>query len=311
MSGISITCFAASYAVAWVLELSRLFFRSGVRGAVMLGFAAAGLLAHSLFLGYRAATTDATSFDWYLLAAWILAGAYMYLTIYHAKTPFGLLLLPLVLALIAVAQMLADRRPIPMDRATLVWGSVHGVFLLAGTAAVMIGFVAGVMYLIQDYRLKHHSAQLLRLQLPSLEFLARINARMIAFSVMMLLAGFLVGIVLNLANHRRGAHDLPWQDPVVWSSSILVVWMVAAALFNALYPPARLGRKVAYLTVATFAFLVIVLALQLTLPTEHGGTGTRGQRPGVSSHTSAIIELAQVTSSLAPDPRPLTPGAQR
>jgi hypothetical protein len=118
------------------------------------------------------------------------------------------------------------------------------------------------------------------LQLPSLEFLARINARMIVFSVMMLLAGFLVGVVLNLANHRRGAHELPWQDPVVWTSSILVAWMVAAALFNALYPPARLGRKVAYLTVATFAFLVIVLALRLSLPSEHGGTQGPGAEVG-------------------------------
>jgi len=345
MSGISIICFAASYAVAWVLELSRLLFRSGIRGAVMLGFAAAGLLAHTLFLGYRAATTDATSFDWYLLAAWILAGAYLYLTMYHAKTPFGLLLLPLILALIAVAQTLADRRPVPMDQATLVWGQVHGVFLLAGTVAVIIGFVAGVMYLVQDYRLKRHLPRLPRLQLPSLEFLARINARMIVFSVLMLVAGFLVGIVLNLANHRRGAHVLPWQDPVVWSSSILVVWMVAAALFNALYPPARLGRKVAYLTVASFAFLVIVLALEVALPTAHGGgtgassgargqgaeegSGARGQGPGGNQH-GVLFRSPTVDSGvlsrvhrllvpglpfspwpLAPDPwpliRPLTP----
>ena len=48
MSGISVTCFAASYLVAWLLELSRLFFRSGIRGAVMVGFASAGLLAHTL-----------------------------------------------------------------------------------------------------------------------------------------------------------------------------------------------------------------------------------------------------------------------
>ena len=51
---ISITCFLASYLVALALEISRLFFRSGVRGAVMLGFGIAGLIAHTLFLGHRA-----------------------------------------------------------------------------------------------------------------------------------------------------------------------------------------------------------------------------------------------------------------
>ena len=50
VSGISVVCFAASYAVALVCEASRLLFRSGVRGAAMIAFAAAGLLAHTLFL---------------------------------------------------------------------------------------------------------------------------------------------------------------------------------------------------------------------------------------------------------------------
>ena len=54
ISGISITCFAASYAVVLALEISRLFFRSRVRWAVMVGFAGAGMVAHTAFLAYRA-----------------------------------------------------------------------------------------------------------------------------------------------------------------------------------------------------------------------------------------------------------------
>ncbi len=45
----------------------------------MLGFAAAGFLAQTLYLGYRAMQSAtlplSSSFDWYLLAAWMLAGA--------------------------------------------------------------------------------------------------------------------------------------------------------------------------------------------------------------------------------------------
>ena len=58
ISGISITCFASSYFVAWLLELSRLFFRSGVRGAIMLAFAAAGFVAPALFVGASFFTLD-------------------------------------------------------------------------------------------------------------------------------------------------------------------------------------------------------------------------------------------------------------
>ncbi len=50
LSGISVTCFAASYAVTLGLEISRLFFRLRVRWLVMIGFAGAGLLAHTIYL---------------------------------------------------------------------------------------------------------------------------------------------------------------------------------------------------------------------------------------------------------------------
>ena len=66
-----------SYAVTLFLEITRLFFRSGVRGALMLGFAGMGLAMHALFLIQRwthqgAHTPLSSEFDWYLVAAWLL-----------------------------------------------------------------------------------------------------------------------------------------------------------------------------------------------------------------------------------------------
>ena len=120
MSSISMTCFAASYAVALALEITRLFFRSGVRGALMLGFAAAGLVAQTLFLVARAMEGDRTIsgwFDWYLLAAWILTASYLYLTVYHPTSPFGLFVLPLVLLLIAIVARYTTRsEPVSLER---------------------------------------------------------------------------------------------------------------------------------------------------------------------------------------------------
>ena len=61
MSGISLTCFAASYAVAWLLELAQLVCRSR-RAAVVRCWALslAGLLAHTLYLGYRVVELSAS-----------------------------------------------------------------------------------------------------------------------------------------------------------------------------------------------------------------------------------------------------------
>ena len=58
MLSAKITCFALGYAVALALEVSRLLFRSGVRGAIMMGFAGAGLLAHTVFLVNQAAKAE-------------------------------------------------------------------------------------------------------------------------------------------------------------------------------------------------------------------------------------------------------------
>ena len=45
LQNISITCFAASYAVVFALEISRIFFDVSFRKYVRVGFAAAGLFA--------------------------------------------------------------------------------------------------------------------------------------------------------------------------------------------------------------------------------------------------------------------------
>ncbi|MBI2823370.1 MAG: cytochrome c biogenesis protein CcsA [Planctomycetia bacterium] len=303
LAGISILCFAASYSVALALEASRLVFRSGVRGALLLGFAAAGLVAHTLYLAYRAATATATplssQFDWYLVAAWVLAATYLYLTVYHPRTAVGLFVLPLVLVLVAVADFFADQTPFPERRASQVWGAIHGVFVLLGTVAVMVGFVAGLMYLLEAYRLKHKRPPWQRLRLPSLEWLQHVNARAIVVSALMLAAGFVSGTVLNLVNHRLKVDELPWSDPVIWSSSLLLAWLAVAAVFGVVYRPARQGRKVAYLTVASFVFLVVALGLRWLLPSEHS-----------PARAHAVSQAIDRDSVWAASPRPVG-GAQK
>ncbi len=280
LSGISITCFASSYAVAWLLEVSRLFVRSGLRGAVMVGFAAAGFLAQTLYLGYRAATDAgsplSSSFDWCLLAAWLLVAGYLYATYYHPRAGIGLFVLPLALLLIAAAAWRADREPIAIAGASQVWGMIHGVFLLLGTVAVMIGFAAGVMYLVQASRLKRKLPPPAGLRFPSLEWLERVNARVLLISTLFVAIGFLAGVVLNLT--VRGQDELSWGDPVIWTSAAMLGWLVAATVFNGVYRPARHGRKVAYLTVASFGFLAIALATLLWVDTGHGGRAGLGPR---------------------------------
>ena len=274
LAGVQIICFAASYAVALVLEVSRLLFRSGVRGAVMLGFVGAGWVAHTVFLYYRAVHAVGVPLssyrDWFLLAAWVLIVVYIYLGCCHPRTPFGLFLLPLALGLIATAALLADK-PFAREPASKVWGTIHGVSLLLGTVSVLVGFAAGMMYLGQAWRLKHQGPSATGLRLPSLEWLQRTNARAIVVSALMLGMGLLSGMILNAINYRHRAPVLPWNDPVVLSTSAMFVWLLLHAALSVFYQPVRQGRKIAYLTVASFLFLMVALAMTLLLGTRHGG----------------------------------------
>ncbi|MGD9720869.1 MAG: cytochrome c biogenesis protein CcsA [Pirellulales bacterium] len=298
ISGISLVCFAASYAVAWLLELSQWFGRSRPRALLALGFVLAGLVAHSLYLGYRALELSASplssNFDWCLLTAWLLTVTYLYLAYQYPQSPLGLYLLPLVLALVAAAA-LADRAPLAPDSASRAWGMVHGVFLLLGTVAVMVGFAAGLMYLVQARRLKRKLPPTEGLRLPSLERLAKVNSRSIILSALLVGMGFLSGIVLNIIN-RNLTGAVPWTDPVIGSSALMLAWLCGAAIFNALYQPARRGRKVAYLTIANFLFLVMTLAVLLWVDTKHSA-GPHEPAPAAAAADDAATSSVPRTSA--------------
>jgi hypothetical protein len=76
-------------------------------------------------------------------------------------------------------------------------------------------------------------------------------------------------MILNRINIESGAARLPWHDPVVLSTLLLLFWLLAAVVVGALYRPARQGRKVAYLTMVSFVFLALVLAAGLLLNSRH------------------------------------------
>ena len=279
LSGISLLCFTASYGVALALEVTRLMFRSGIRGAVMLLFAAAGFTAHTLYLVAQAMETAPATlplsnwYHWYLLAAWLLALVYLYLTFYHPHNPIGLFLLPLVLLLIAAAYYVRNDASPPATQARTVWLWVHVLGFLLGTVTVFIGFATGVMYLAQSWRLKHKLPASSRLTLPSLEWLQTATARSLVVSMLLVGVGVVGGLIRNYHLLRSSSGGLRWSDPTIWSSAVLLGWLVAAVAFNALYRPSREGRKVAYLTVASFGFLVLTLAVTLLIPEAHTKVG--------------------------------------
>ncbi len=280
LSQVHIFCFAASYSVALVLEISRLFFRASVRTIVAVGFTVAGLFAQTIYIVMRSnpdpgqAPPLSSWFDWLLLVAWGVAAVYLITSLRRPQAALGIFMLPLVLALIGLACLFRDVPPFPRDQALQAWGLIHGISLLLGVVAVMLGFVAGIMYLVHSYRLKHKLPPRQGLRLPTLEWLQRANKHALIVSSCLLGVGLLSGVVLNLLKSRQG---MSWTDPVVWTSGVLFVWLILVLIFEFLYKPAQQGRKVAYLTVASFVFLGLVLAIVLFVPSQHATSPSESQ----------------------------------
>jgi ABC-type uncharacterized transport system permease subunit len=264
-------CFAACYFIAFGLELFTLRRRPAWFPTPLIIAAAVGLVIQAIFLMRNSVGSSAlpiSTADWLLRASWVLAVVYLALLFYLPRTPTGVALMPIVFGLILCSKF-ASSTPLANEQSFYLWGMFHGIALLLGTVTVSIGFLAGLMYLMQSYALKNARSSTNRIRLPSLEWLERVNGRTLGISAVLIAFGFGSGLVMTLATHRGEAKYVLWSDPVVLSLAAMLLWLIAAEIFRLVYPAARSGRKVAYLTLASFVFLVIALASFTLVDTVH------------------------------------------
>ena len=279
LSGISVICFGASYAIALMLEVSKLFTQSSWRHLATLGITAAGFFAQSVFLGFQLrdrAVQGQPIVNWYtgcLLLSWVLSLTFLGLLWANRKSASGFLLLPTSLAMIIVAHLFPST-----PRALQRWNLLHGISLAFGMTLVIIGCIAGLMYLFQSNRLKNKKLPIRRVWLPSLERLQKLNERCLLTSVGLLGFGLVSGILLNLVRNEDMNSSIPWSDPVVVASLVWLAWLVCIVVFHSVYRPARHGRKVAYMTIGSFVFLGIVLVIVWWMPSRHAAVGSTASR---------------------------------
>ena len=265
--GISVTCFAASYLVVMILDFTRFYFRATVRNILVIGFAIAGWMAHLSYLIYQVGSqwqsgVPVSSWEsWCWVVSLILVSVYFYFLAKYPKANTGMYLMPVALVVIVVGIFAKQLEPFSQTDARSVWHNIHGVALLIGLIAVLLGFVAGLMYLVQSNRLKHHSANVGRVKSLSLESLHKIGERSLIASTIFLAIGLISGVVLNIIKQPNGQVVIGWSDPVILTSTVLLVWLIVVFCFVVVYRPARQGRKIAYLVLASFVFLVIEILI--------------------------------------------------
>ena len=277
LSGITTTCFAASYFVALVLEVSRTFYHFRARKLATIIATVAGLFAHTIYLAslFRSQAAEGLPLiTWYtgcLLIAWVLCVPYLILLLFPRHSTSGLLLLPTCLVMIVVAHVFPKS-----TQALRIWGLLHGLSLAFGIVVVVTGFLAALLYLYQSRRLKQKLPPIEHLWLPSLERLQKKIERCLIISAILVGTGLISGILINLA---RGSSDLviPWFDPVVIASMIWLAWLIAIIVFHTTYRRARHGRKVAFMSIGSFACLGVVLSIIWWMPSGHSSSADHTQ----------------------------------
>ncbi len=259
---ITIMCFAASYGVAFALELWHFLRPRPILRYIAIGFGAAGLLAHIIYLLMHSLPLSSPTGS-LLLLAFILSVVYIGEAIHHGRIAWALFVLPIVLGLIGLA-MLREPSETSATGWEYYWGVAHGTLLLMAAVGVSVGFIASIMYLMQLRRLQAKLPPNQGLPLFNLERLEEMNRRAILWSFPLLTAGLLSGFALQA---YQGILGQGWNNPRILS--VVGLWLVVAILLYLRYRVHARGRQVAIMTIIAFAILVI--ALVFSHPSVTGG----------------------------------------
>jgi ABC-type uncharacterized transport system permease subunit len=216
-----------------------------------------GWLAQTALLGTQAAHAD--GFPWWSWAGslnlfvWLVVGAYL---IWGCRPRFrllGLAVMPLAVALFAVARIGGGTHARGADG----YGSLFLVLHVGGVLAAFAGFTLAAalaaLYLWQERKLERRSADILRLRVPPLASLEQLTRRTVVVSLPLLTVGLAAGLIRLRHDHR----SLDALEAVT-----LVTWFVYGAFLLA--RPS--GRRAAYLALGGFA---LVIAARLVLSAGH------------------------------------------
>jgi HemX protein len=173
-------------------------------------------------------------------------------TIAVESRPVGLILVPLVALLLAVALVLGitpTGQPLAFRG---LWFSLHVLLAFIGYAGLAVGFAAGLLYLLQFRELKGKRLGRVFRFFPSLPTLDTLGRRALAAGFPALTLSLLLGWAWTVRFHRSFAVTNP---QVIWG---VLTWLVFAAVFGLrLAQGPNTERRAAAAAVAGFVIVVL------------------------------------------------------
>jgi cytochrome c-type biogenesis protein CcsB len=229
---------------------------------------AAGFVSHSLALLTRyveAGHTPVTNlYESLSFFAWMIVGVLLITHFKYRVRVLGAFLTPIALVLMLFGLAL-PKEIIPLAPVLKsFWHPFHVFFAFLGNAIFAMAFCCGVMYLIQEKRLKTKKVGAITRRLPSLQVLDDMNYQALKFGFPLLTLGIITGAIW--ADYAWGRY-WGWDPKETWS---LITWFLYAALLHQRLAIGWRGRKAAILAIVGFsAALFTFLGVSLLLPGLH------------------------------------------
>lgn len=213
-----------------------------------------GFVAHCVALGARWAATGfppaATLYEALSFFSWALVGTYLLFDLRYRITALGAFVCPLALVMMiggsAAAKQVTPVNPI-LDS---WWFPVHVTLAFLGYAVFAVAAMAGVMYLLQERRVKAKKFSGLFFRLPSLDILDSINYKCLSFGFPLMTMGIISGAIW--ANSAWGGY-WRWEPK---ETGALVTWFLYAALLHGRLTVGWRGRRAAIFAIIGFVCLL-------------------------------------------------------
>jgi cytochrome c-type biogenesis protein CcsB len=214
----------------------------------------AGFAAHTVshaFRIYELGRPPLTSpYESLSFFAWAIVLIYLIIELRYRNRILGAFVVPLAVLAGSGAAALPSRMAelVPKLQGVGLWS--HVAMALFGNAAFALTFCAGLMYLIQERRLKSGHFGRLNFRMPSLEVLDDIGFKSILFGFPLLTLALISGSLW--AEQARGSF-LTWRPREIWS---VVSWTIYAGLLYARVSAGWRGRKAALLAILGFCLVL-------------------------------------------------------
>jgi ABC-type uncharacterized transport system permease subunit len=181
-----------------------------------------------------------------LLAFLLLAFFFAIYAIYRTASP-GIAVFPLAFVLTLSAQSYSEPSSVVPPQFSSGWIYMHIALIMVGYSALIISFVASILYLIQERNLKAKGVAGFWSRLPALATIDEIGYRVLIFGFPFMTFGLIAGSIL--AEAKFGAEY--FKDPKVLLS--ILMWVVYTVLLYTRWSAGWRGRRAAYLAACAFA----------------------------------------------------------